>query len=126
METIENQKSKKTKPAKKAQTDAVRVRKEEKKVLLSFIREANKKAFGRRIKAADVIAKSLRLLGKEHIKELQEESISPTDRFEMDFREYCKKNGNVSKNEFIAEFVYKKSDNLKSEVVTNSPSQNVS
>ena len=91
-----------TKSANKtAQFSSVRLTSATKKRLSTILRGVNKKGFGKRVKASQVIELSLSLLSDHHIKQLQEKSISNADILEMRFREYSKKHGKISKDDFL-------------------------
>ena len=60
---------------------------------------------GKRIKADHIILKALSLLKQEHINDLQEESLSNKDKLERSYKNYCKKFGTISKDEFIGKFM---------------------
>ena len=80
---------------------SVRVKKETRKRLLSEIAKANKKDFGRRIHADEIVSVALTLLTATHIKKLQEESLSSMDRLERDYRAYLAKHGPISKDIYL-------------------------
>ena len=79
----------------------IRVKKETRKRLLSEIAKANKKDFGRRVHADEIVAVALMLLTPDHIKKLQEDSLSVMDRLERDYRAHVAKNGPISKDVYI-------------------------
>jgi hypothetical protein len=78
-----------------------------KEKLSSEIAKANKKQFGRRITADDVINLALTLVTDHHIKLLQTKSMSNHDRIDMMYAEYTKKNGYVSKDDFLGSILSK-------------------
>ncbi len=61
----------------------------------------NKKNFGRKIKDAEIISVSLGLIANEHIKALQETTLTERDRLNLAHEEYVKTNGKVSLDQFI-------------------------
>ena len=100
MEQIENQNV--TKVTKKTSNfTAVRISKATQKKLSSVIGKVNKKDFGKRIKADDVIKAALDLLTESHIKSMQERSLSNADLLEMKFKEMQRKNSRLTKDEFL-------------------------
>lgn len=80
---------------------AVRIKPKAQKKLSSLLTKANKKDFGKRIKATDLIELALEMIEDSHIKKLQQGSLSNSDLLEMNFREYIKKNGKISKDEYL-------------------------
>jgi hypothetical protein len=69
--------------------------------LKSILDKLNSKSWGRKVRADDVIAKLLKKLNDVDFKDLQEASLSNTDRMERSFEEYCSKYGRISKDEYI-------------------------
>ena len=81
-------------------TMPIRVRKETAKELRRQIAGANKKNYGRKIKADDLVAKGLSLLTEKHIQEVQESTLSNADKMEKKYREICSQKGHISRDEF--------------------------
>ncbi len=71
------------------------------KLLASLKDKANKKAYGRKVRDSEVIAKGLSLIEQQHLVELQEITLSEKDRLYMAHEEYSKQNGKVSLDQFI-------------------------
>ncbi|HEX7676320.1 MAG TPA: hypothetical protein VF412_19250 [Bdellovibrio sp.] len=92
---------KKVQVSKKATSANLRVKIETRKRLLSELAKINKKSFGRKVRVDQILNLLLDLLKQEHIQKLQDGSLSNADRIEMSYRDYIKKNGNVSKDEFL-------------------------
>ncbi len=69
--------------------------------LSSLLSEVNKKDFGKRVKANELIELALGLIKDDHIKELQNKSLSNSDLLDMKFDEHVKKFGPISKDEYI-------------------------
>lgn len=90
---------------KKSQFSAVRVSSSTQKKLSQLLLKANKKTFRKRVKADQLLSLSLSLLNDVHIKNLQEGSLSNTDKLEMRFKDYVKKNGSISKDEFLGKLL---------------------
>ena len=108
------------KPKSKNSTGApVRVSNETKKILTKLLDKANKKSFGKRIKPDALIATALKLVADNHLKKLQENSLSNADRLEMAFKEYKKGNSSASKDDFLGRLLDGESDNSLLEKVTN-------
>jgi hypothetical protein len=102
METIQNtQGEKKIKPKTKITTASIRVSNDTKKVSLALLGKVNKKDFGRRVKPNELIKLGLSLIEASHIQELQEKSLSNSDRLDRDYRNYVQKNGALSKDEYL-------------------------
>ncbi len=80
---------------------AVRIKPKAQKKLTALLSKANKKDFGKRIKATDLIEVALELIQDTHIKQIQEQSLSNADLLEIRFREYTKNNGKISKDEYL-------------------------
>jgi hypothetical protein len=53
------------------------------------------------VAAEDYLGLALTLVTEEHVAELQEESLSNTDRLERDYREYVTQHGSISKDEYL-------------------------
>ncbi len=93
---------KKSKPKAKASATApIRVRVETRKKILQEVAKVNKKDFGKRIRAEDVIALAMSLLTPKHIETLQDASLSNADRFEQEYRSYIAANGHISKDAYL-------------------------
>jgi hypothetical protein len=93
---------KKQKPLTKASPFcSVRVKKETRRRLLSEVAKANKKDFGRRVHADEIVAVALSLLTPDHIKNLQEGSLSTMDRLERDYRAHVAKHGPMTKDVYL-------------------------
>lgn len=88
---------------KKSQSNSfsVRVTKDGQKRLTTLLNRANKKDFGKKIKGHQLIEFGLSLITDSHIKSIQENSLSNSDLLELKFRDYVKKNGKISKDDFL-------------------------
>lgn len=82
-------------------TTPVRVKRETRRLIEKELAKANKKDFGRRVRVDDLLSVALSLLNAEHIKALQETSLSNADRLDMQYREHVKNHGNVTKDAFL-------------------------
>jgi hypothetical protein len=98
METKQDSKVSKPKPA-SVSTTAIR------KKILHELAKANKKDFGRKLRAEDLIAVAITLVQPEHIKQLQEATLSNADRLEQQYKDYVAKHGNLSKDAFIGKLL---------------------
>lgn len=111
---MENQNSQK--PTKKAAAaSSLRVKPETRKRFLSELTKVNKKSYGRKVRADQLLSLLLTLLRPEHLQQLQQGSLSNADRLEMKYREHVKKFGPVSKDEFLGLLLTEKSSNSESE-----------
>ncbi len=90
-------------PKKKTVTNTVpiRVKKITSRSIRTILNKLNKKALGKRIIVDDIISKAITLLSEKEFNELQEASYSSKDRLEIQFQEYCRANGNISKEKFL-------------------------
>jgi hypothetical protein len=104
MEQAKVEKSNKPK-APTASTVGLRVKRETKRRVMQDLAKINKKDFGKRIKADDLIVLALGLVQDHHLKQLQEASLSNTDRLQLQHRSYIRQHGNISKDEFIGKLL---------------------
>lgn len=102
---METSEVKKVINTKKVAATSLRVKPETRKRLLAELAKANKKSFGRRVRADQLLNLLLTLLRPEHIQKLQDESLSNADRIEMMYREHVKRHGTISKDEFLGRFI---------------------
>lgn len=84
-----------------ASTVPIRVKRETRKKILHELTKANKKDYGRNLRAEDLIAFALTLVLPEHILRLQESTLSNADRLEQQFKDYVAKHGSISKDAFL-------------------------
>lgn len=101
-----------------ATTVLIRVKRETKKWVLAELAKLNKKDFGRKIRCDDLISLAMSLVKDHHLKELQNTSLSNADRLELQYREYVKKHGPLTKDEFLGVI-------LSGSVVHNGPAKPV-
>lgn len=104
MEQVTQSKASKTKQG-NAATVGLRVKRETKKRIQADLAKINKKDFGKRVRCDELIGTALSLLTDQHIKELQDGSMTNADRFEVQYRDYVKKNGAVSKDEYLGKIL---------------------
>ena len=100
MEPVQTEKKPKapSKPSSPAESAA---KKEGRKRLTQIMARANKKDYGKKIKVYEVINLALSLLKDEHIKTLQEVSLSNADRLDREFRNYVSAHGSISKDAYL-------------------------
>ena len=80
----------------------IRVKVETKRLLDKLVSRANKKSYGRRILADDIIGTALELIEERHIEILQQGSMTNEDRFELERKMSAKRLGHaISKEEFL-------------------------
>ena len=89
------------------------------KLVSSLLTKANRKSYGRKVKASQLIQHALSKLDEADIKLLQDQSLSNADRMEMKFREYCKRNSGATRDEFLGQLLQGKCDILEKQNVTN-------
>jgi len=82
-------------------TIPIRIKKATARTLKSIINKLNKKQFGRKVIADDVIDKALSTLNGEDLEEIKISTYSSADQLELQYRNYCRKNGYIDKEEFI-------------------------
>lgn len=104
METKQDAKVNKAKPQ-TVTTVSLRVKRETKRRLLQELTKINKKDFGKRIKADDLIALAIGLLGEQHLRQLQDASLSNSDRLALQHRNYMRQHGGISRDEFIGKLL---------------------
>lgn len=104
MEQAKVEKSNKPK-AVPASTVGLRVKRETKRRVMQELAKINKKDFGKRVKADDLITLALSLVEARHVTALQQSSLSNGDRVEMLYREHVKKHGAISKDEFLGKIL---------------------
>lgn len=97
-------KTSKTKVA-SAATVGLRVKRETKKRIQNELAKVNKKDFGKKIRCDELIGTALSLLTEQHIKNLQDGSMTNADRFEIQYRDHVKQFGATSKDEFLGKIL---------------------
>lgn len=86
---------------KKPSYTALRVRREIRRQLSDYLDAANKKDFGRRVRADEILSLALSLITPQHLQQLQEAALSNSDRLERDFRAYTAEHGAISRDEYL-------------------------
>ena len=100
MDAIEPVKKAKAKSATVA-TVSLRVKRDTKRRVLAELAKVNKKDFGKAVRTDALISLALSLLNDQHIKVLRDGSMTNADRLELRYRDYVKKHGATSKDEFL-------------------------
>lgn len=70
------------------------------KLLATLKEKANKKAYGRKIRDAEILRLGLTLIEAKHLASLQEGTLSGRDRLSLAHEEHQKKNGKITFDEF--------------------------
>lgn len=100
---------------------SVRIKAASKKVALALRDNANEKPTGRKIKLDDIFELALTLVTSEHLKTLQERSMTHEDRKEVLRQNYIKARGPISKDDFTGFMMTVEfQDFLKEQDTTNS------
>lgn len=101
-----------------APTVALRVKRETKKRIQAELAKVNKKDFGKNVRCDELIGTALSLLTDQHFKALQDGSLTNADRLEAQYRDYVKKHGATSKDDFLGKLL---SGKLAVSQVTGAP-----
>ncbi len=91
----------KTKVKQKSEFTALRVRKNTLKKLQKHLSLINKKEYGKKIRPDFFLNFLLDTFDPADIEQIQESSLSELDKFERDFKMYCKNEKVVTKEEFF-------------------------
>jgi hypothetical protein len=83
-----------------AKNKSVRISLENQKKAEKILALANKKKLGRKIKIDHVLAIALDLVTDEHIRKMQDQSLSNEDRKEQLRQKYIEARGPISRDEF--------------------------
>lgn len=105
MEEIKTDKASDKKAALKKKNVLKKLDLETAKLLQSLKDKANKKAYGRKIKDSEILAKALTLIDQNHLSELQQETLSEKDRLHMAHENFQKANGKMSLDQFIGKLL---------------------
>lgn len=100
MEQSTKTKGTKTKPQ-NSPTVGLRLRRETKKRIQLELAKINKKDFGKKVRVDELFGLLFPMLNETHVKSLQEHSMTNSDRLELQYRDYVKKFGAISKDEFL-------------------------
>lgn len=80
---------------------SLRVKRETKRRIQAELSKVNKKDFGKKVRCDELIGTALSLLTDQHLKALQEGSMTNADRLEFQYLDYVKKHGATTKDEFL-------------------------
>lgn len=111
--TAENTEANKMKKRPNSKTTPVRLLKTTAKELKRIVVSLNKKPLGKKVRVDEVIVKALSLLENKHIEEIKDSTLSNTDKLELSYREYCKINGQISKDEYLGRLLDRGSESLE-------------
>ena len=89
------------KPNPISNTVPIRISKSTARQLKSIVTKCNRKPHGRKVKADDVLQKSLGLLEDSHLEEIKKSTYSSQDHLEIEFKKFCQVNGTTTKDEFL-------------------------
>jgi len=84
---------------------SLRVKRETKKRIQVELAKVNKKDFGKKVRCDELIGTALSLLTEQHLKALQDGSMTNADRLEIQYRDYVKKHGATTKDEFLGQIL---------------------
>ena len=104
MEVNNNENSVKVLP-KAPKSSTLRVLKETRRRVLQELAKINKKDYGRKVKFDELLSLALNKVTANDHKALQECSLSNSDRFEKQYKEYATKNGSLSKDEYLGKLM---------------------
>jgi Rps23 Pro-64 3,4-dihydroxylase Tpa1-like proline 4-hydroxylase len=79
---------------------STRIKNESKNDAFSILALANKKKHGRKIKLPELLELAISLVKEEHIKMLQDQSMTNEDRKEILRQKYIQHRGSISRDEF--------------------------
>ena len=96
-----SEKVNKTETQENAESSGIRVNSETKRKAHELLKAANQKARGRKIKMPDLIGLALELITEKEIQRLQRSSWTKHDEMEAWRSIYSKKNGQISRDEFL-------------------------
>lgn len=99
------QKSKVEKPVKEKIKFLKKLDPETAKLLSSLKEKANRKSYGRKVTDSELLAVGLSLVKPEHLKLLQDKTLSEQDRLKIAHEEFQKKNGKLSLDQFIGKLL---------------------
>ena len=100
-EGLTNSKSSGAKKKAVQNTTPIRVKKTTLRSIRQILNRLNKKAHGRKVTTDDVVSKALSLLQDEHFEEIKKMTYSSQDHLDLQYQEYCRLNGQVSKEKFL-------------------------
>ena len=80
---------------------SLRMKRDTKKRIQSELAKVNKKDFGKKVRCDELIGTALSLLTEQHLKELQDGSMTNADRLELRYREHIRKHGPMTKDAYL-------------------------
>ncbi len=92
---------KKQKASNQFQYTSMRVLKDTRKKINLELSKVNKKDYGRKNSADELILYALDLISTSDVEALQEQTLSHQDRFDRDYLIYIQSNGQISKDEYL-------------------------
>ena len=101
-------------------TTPIRVRKATSRGIRMLLNKLNRKSLGRKVTADDLISKALDLLTEGHLEAIQKATYSSKDHLELQYQEYCKVNGHITKDKFLERLLSAGLPALK-----NNPQENI-
>ena len=101
-EDLNSSKSIKAKKKVVQNTTPIRVKKTTLRSIRQILNRLNKKIHGRKVVVDDVVSMALSLLQDKHLEEIKEMTYSSQDHLDLQYQKYCKLNGYISRNEFLA------------------------
>ena len=101
METSNQEKKTKSSSKVVAAHSMVAVKKDTKRKIIQELSKINKKDFGKKVRADELVALAMSLVTPEHLTALQESSLSHQDRLNRDYRVYISQHGPISKDEYL-------------------------
>ncbi len=90
-------------------TTSIRVNKNTARKVRTLVNRLNKKTLGRKLKFDDYLEKVFDLMGDDILKEIQESSLTNSDKLELSFKDYCRNHGIISKDEYLGMLLSQKS-----------------
>lgn len=88
-------------PASPSNTIPIRIHKSTAKQLRTIATKCNRKSHGRKVKADDIITTALELLTDDHLEKIKQATYSSSDQLDIEFKNFCKDQGAISKDEFL-------------------------
>lgn len=79
----------------------IRISKLAARKLRSLVTKCNKKSYGRKVKADDVICQALDLLQDYNLEAIKQSTYSSQDQIEIEYKKFCQQHGSLSKDEFL-------------------------
>ena len=100
---------------KSASYATLRVKKTTRKRVMDEVSKANRKDWGKRVKADELVLLAISRITDSDIAAIQEASMSHADRLERDYREHVAKHGPLSKDDYLGKRLSREIPSPKSE-----------